>query len=96
MYAVLLLRIAYPVTVSEMEVKSYLNELNYECNYYGRALSDVDFLLDGRQGLEGGVGGYGIYTRTHWHLYKNTLAFIQKHTGIYTLKVGGAFMQIGK
>ena len=42
----------------------------------------------------------GIYTTTHWHLYNNTLAFIQQHTGIYTtthiytLKVGGAFMQI--
>ena len=26
----------------------------------------------------------GIYTSTHWHLYNNTLAFIQQHTGIYT------------
>ena len=26
----------------------------------------------------------GIYTTTHWHLYNNTLAFIQQHTGIYT------------
>ena len=26
----------------------------------------------------------GIYTKTHWHLYNNTLAFIQQLTGIYT------------
>ena len=49
----------------------------------------------GRQGLERGGREWvgiafiqkklcGIYTTTHWHLYNNTLAFIQQHTGIYT------------
>ena len=42
----------------------------------------------GRQGLERGgegVGRYCIYTEeTMWHLYINTLPFIQQHTGIYT------------
>ena len=29
-------------------------------------------------------GGDCIYTEKMWHLYNNTLAFIQQHTGIYT------------